>query len=403
MPTPAILASGEINPFALNPNLEPGNLVPVFFATNRIPLLGDEFRQFTIFPDKYLHLGVAQLRIGTKDLPWEKLFSLSTTAATDKRPVLILEAIDQMASLPMDAGEDSLPAESRAFFDAINTALSKSYSKDLLVYVHGANSSVYRACAQAAQFRHFTGRNAVVLAFLWPSAENLLAYSTDVRHAEKTVPAFSRLIRLVAANTHAETLNILAYSAGSQIVSPGMARVGEDAKMQQHTEPLRIGEVYFAAADVGIDTFTKNLQAYIDLPRAVTLTVNPNDTVLALAEGRHRVSRAGRPKAQDVNDDLRQWAQRVSTEGRFDIIGVDAETVPGLAAGSHDFWYAHPWISSDVLIQFIFHADPASRGLVEHSEADRVRYWSFPPDYPERILGIIRNAKDGAHSEMPPQ
>ena len=98
MPTPAVLATGGINPFAVNPNLRPDNLVPVFFATNRIPLLSDEFRQYTIFPDNYLHLGVARMRIGTKELPWEKLLFLSTTAAADKRPVLLLEEIDQMVS-----------------------------------------------------------------------------------------------------------------------------------------------------------------------------------------------------------------------------------------------------------------------------------------------------------------
>jgi len=53
----------------------------------------------------------------------------------------------------------------------------------------------------------------------------------------------------------------------------------------------------------------------------------------------------------------------------------------------------HPWVSSDVLVQFIFNADPGPRGLKENRNEVGLRYWTFPPDYPERIIGILR---DGA-------
>jgi esterase/lipase superfamily enzyme len=394
MPTPAVLATGEINPFAVNPNLNADNNVPVFYATNRIPLLSENDRQYTVFPDSALHFGIAHMRIGEKETPWEYLFSISTATGTDERPVLFMEAVDEMVSVEMSADKTVLSASAEKFFRAIDDAIADSLNKDLMVYVHGANSSVYRACAQAAQYRHFTGRNTVVLAFLWPSAENLLAYSTDVRHAEKTVPAFARLIRLLAANTSAEAINILAYSAGSQIVSPGLARVGQMVADTTGRDALRLGEVYFAAADVGIDTFLDNLVDYIDIPRSVTLTVNPNDTVLALAEGRNKVSRAGRPKEKDVSAAAARFAQEASNTDKFDVIGVDPETVPGLAAGAHDFWYAHPWISSDVLVQFSFRVDPATRGLTAQFNEKGLRYWIFPKDYPDRIVGIINAARE---------
>ena len=99
-----------------------------------------------------------------------------------------------------------------------------------MVYVHGANSTIYRAAAQAAQYRHFTGRNCIVLVFLWPSAENLLAYGTDVRHAKRSAPAFKRFITLLAEYTHAENINILAYSAGAQVASPGLGHPGTENK-----------------------------------------------------------------------------------------------------------------------------------------------------------------------------
>ena len=61
----------------------------------------------------------------------------------------------------------------------------------------------------------------------------------------------------------------------------------------------------------------------------------------------------------------------------------------GMRAVSHDFWYVHPWISSDILTLFLFHKRPADRGLVEAVKDNNIRYWTFTPDYQERIIDII--------------
>jgi esterase/lipase superfamily enzyme len=375
MPTPAIMATGELNPFSINPNLEESNRVEVLFATNRTPMGGGDSRTYTIFPGNELRLGIAHFTIGTKETDWGQIFKLSTSDENRDRPALHLEDLQELAVIPLEDETAKIPKEIESFATSINDVLARSVDKDIMVYVHGANSSIYRAAAQAAQYRHFTGRNSVVLAFLWPSAENLLDYGTDVRHAKKSAPAFMHLIILLNEYTTAKNINILAYSAGSQIVSPGLAILGREKKGESR-QKLRLGEVYFAGADI------------------VTLTINLKDTVLAMAEWHHGVSRAGRPKAEDLSPEAAQWARTASVESRLDIIGVDEKTVIGLSSGAHDFWYAHPWISSDVLVQFLFHADPLKRGLVENYNEHGLRYWTFPPDYPDRIIGIIHDAKE---------
>ena len=402
MPTPVILSTGEINPFELSPEEAQSNFVEVFYATNRGPMGDSESRTYTIFPSDHLRLGTARLRIGKEETPWEKIVEWSTTSKKRRRPLLSLEKIEEKAAIPLE-GSDPAPLSKNHLdiFEGINRELASGIDKDLLVYVHGANSNIYRACAQAAQLKHFTGRDTTVLVFLWPSAENLLAYGTDVRHAKKSAPAFARLLELLAKYTRAEHVDILVYSAGAQIASPGMAFLAEDS-VADYQSKRSIGEFYFAAADIGIDTFLKHLKSYDGIPRSTTLTINENDTVLALAEGRHGVSRAGRPKARDLTTAARLWAKQASRKGALAVIAVDDRTVAGMPTGSHDFWYMHPWTSNDFLIQILFNADPKSRGLVENFTEDGLRYWTYPPDYPERIIEILRAAqKEGQKRRAP--
>ena len=392
MPTPAIVATGELNPFSVNPNLEESNRVEVLFATNRTPMGDDDNRTYSIFPGNKLRVGIVHFTIGGEETDWGQIFKLSTSDENRDRPALHLKDLQELAVIPLDDETASISKEMASLAAHVNDVLARSVDKDIMVYVHGANSSIYRAAAQAAQYRHFTGRNSMVISFLWPSAENLLAYGTDLRHAKKSAPPFVRLITLLNPPTAAENINILAYSAGTQIVSPGLAILGQERKGEKRRQ-LRLGEVYFAGADVAVDTFVAHLQTYFDIPRSVTLTINLKDTVLAMAEWHHGVSRAGRPKAEDLTPEAAHWARNASVESRFDVIGVDEKSVVGLSSGAHDFWYAHPWISSDVLVQFLFHADPLKRGLVENYNEHGLRYWTFPPDYPDRIIGIILEAK----------
>ena len=389
MPTPVAISTGELNPFDLNPNQEKSNEIQILFATNRLPAGKAENRTYTIFPGNKLRMGIARMRIGEKETPWENIFNLSTSAETGSRPALRLEGIQELAQYPLKGSDAAQPANTRLLADLVNKALEGSVDKDITIYVHGANTAIYRASAQAAQYHHFTGQNSVVLVFLWPSAENLFAYGTDVQHALHSAPAFAQLLNLLAKHTDAENINILAYSAGAQIVSPALDIIGRNTGKEERKE-LRLGEIYYAAGDIGVDTFVKHLQSYIDMPRSTTLAMNLSDRVLALAARRNKISRVGRPEEDDLSPEKIQWIQNASTTSRLNIIKVSTETVSGMRPSSHDFWYAHPWVSSDILTQFLFHMPPAERGLVEAVRDDNLRYWTFPPDYPERIIDIIK-------------
>jgi hypothetical protein len=48
-------------------------------------------------------------------------------------------------------------------------------------------------------------------------------------------------------------------------------------------------------------------------------------------------------------------------------------------------------VDTDVLVQFLFQARPAERGLAKYE--DEVRLWFFPPDYPKKANRAIEHLK----------
>jgi len=391
MPTPVMFTSGDLDPFEkAGPKLQTTE-VPVLYATNRLVLIEQPVPLHTILPADDLRMGIAHVRVGDEDLDWETLHRLSTSSDPDNRPIVHLQKLEQMTVLgPGKSPEDSPDAQ--AFFALVNKALAASPNGELLIYVHGSNNTVPRAAAQAAQFRHFTGRRMVVLSFMWPSAGSLLRYLTDVGNAAMSVEPFARLIEVLAQNTTASRIDVLAYSAGAQVVSPALALLGTsrpDEPRAALRQRLRLGQIYFSAPDIDTRRFANELAQYIDIVDRVSLAANLNDSVLRLAAIVGRASRAGRPDASELSAEQTQFLMEATRNRQFDLIAVDPNAIPNLPLRSHSFWYDDPWVSGDILAQFLLRAPPATRGLEEQVGSVGAHYWSFPPDFYDRVYRLF--------------
>lgn len=383
MPAPTVLAQSGHDIFSTNAALEPTNEVQVFYATNRAPLGPRDSRIYTILPTQTLYFGSARVRIGPPQKAWRTLLTLSTTEETGQRPELRLNTLTEAAQIKSSDAGAALSPDARRYFDAIDMAVERSWDKDITVYVHGSNTTLDTAAAQAAQYRHFTGRNSVVLFYAWPSAGMGLRYFTDVQHARLSVPVFTRLIELLALHTRARHINVIAYSAGAQIISAGLAPLGRHAG-------ARLGEIYYAAPDVALPAFVANLPHYVGAARRVTVSVNLNDAVLGISAWFQGVSRLGRPDPNEISEAESRWLVEVSSRLDFDVISVEPNVIPNLPRRSHSFWYSNPWVSSDVLMKLLFHLPPAGRGLMPERTGSGIRYWTFPPDYDQRAAGILQ-------------
>jgi esterase/lipase superfamily enzyme len=391
MPPPIGIQSDGIL-FDLTEGSTDENLLYTLYATNRQPVeTNNKSDHYTIFPSDVLKLGFVVHRVGEGEMSWDEIYKESLEAKRSKELLLIREYAREVVTYDIKDDLMKTSAQADGFFLEINELLDKSIDKDILIYAHGANSNFYRATAQGAQLHHFTGHNSVVLSFSWPSAENLLKYKTDVLHAKQTVPAFARLLELLANHTKAKHINILAYSAGAQVVTPALA-LFEDIypglSKEDLKHKLRIGEVYFASPDTAFKPFAQRYLKFKDIVERTTVNINQNDSVLRFSAFENGMSRLGKPDLSEVTHKELNILIEASKTPEFDLLDVSGSEVLDIG-GAHDSWYNNSWVSSDVLMLLLFNASPLDRGLVEHWYEDGSRAYRFPSDYDTRLHDLV--------------
>lgn len=149
-----------------------------------------------------------------------------------------------------------------------------------------------------------------------------------------------------------------------------------------------MGDVYHAAPDADFRAFVDDLGDYAPLAGRVTAAINMNDSALRLAQVVNRASRAGRPDLRELDAAQTETLLGAVRAGDLDVIQVSPETIPALSRNSHTFWYDDPWVSSDVLVTLLFDLAPAERMLDAAEATDATRYWTFAPDFPDRMPAL---------------
>jgi hypothetical protein len=382
MPPPLAIQMGGERVFDVAPALADGSRIEIFYGTNRLPVGPADRRVYTVAPDRTLRLGTATLRIGEEGSTLDQIREWTTRADAGDRPFLHLESMREAATLPAAGapGPDAL-----GWFAAVDAALAQSRSRDVLIYVHGANTTVERAAGQASQLRHYSGHEAVVVLFAWPTAENFLRYGRDIETAFASAPHLGELIVGLQEHTEARRIDVFTYSAGGTVGSYGLALLAAE----NPEAAAGLGEVYHAAPDADFRDFVADLRVYAPLVGRVTTALNLGDSALRLAEVVNRGSRAGRPDLSELDPEAAGWILGAARDDGLEVLQIHPDAMPDLPASSHTFWYDDPWVSNDVMLTMMLSLPVTARGLEPGVSPAGAPYWTFPPDYPERVRAAL--------------
>lgn len=171
-------------------------------------------------------------------------------------------------------------------------------NRDILVFVHGFNTSFEDARWRAGQIAadsHFGG---VPILFTWPTAGGLLGYASDKDSATASRDSLEELFTEIAKTPGLGRIHILAHSMGCWLT---MEALREIAISGNRDLGGHLGEVMLAAPDIDMDVFAKQM-ARIQ-PAKVTVFATANDRALSLsswiADARPRVGAIDPSKAKD--------------------------------------------------------------------------------------------------------
>ena len=387
-PPPEVIRGGHVDFLAGTPDDEKDNTVSVFYATKRLP--AEDGTWYRKKFDDILRVGSAQLQIGRDGLPWSVLHIEATKASEPRMAFdITLTGVSESAELAPDASLDTLSKGMRAYIDQIDAAMAKAGTDHVTIIAHGAFNSFYYAMAEAAQYRFYTGKRAVVIAYSWPAVENDLAYGRNVKNAEASEAALNRLIKILAKFSKAERINLLGYSVGGRLIGGAMAALADEYAagkgLDKAHEELRLGHLYLTSSDQPLEQFRNYVPSFAKMFDLITVTASYHDPILGRAELTGGGDRLGRPpkptdKKHGPTAAEKQAILAAVQSNRLHLLNLETTDIPGYEF-VHGAWYLNPWVSSDVIVSMNLKLHPSERGLVATGDDYKWPVWFFPPEY----------------------
>lgn len=372
-PMPVIYAPGRIDLCSIIPPQQQTRDVRVFYATNRSAAGPMDNRTYGNGIDATTHLGVSTIQIGKPGTSWSDICDASRNGDIEFR-----------------LSRSSEYSEGTDFDRAIDEQLAISPNHEVNIYVHGFHTDFPIEIEMLAKLAHCGARRGATVLFAWPARQSLFLYAGDVERGRSVAHHLADLIEQIAANTKAENINVLAYSAGAAVATDALLELRErhkNATPEQLQRDLRLGNIIYAASDIDTMTFARQqLEQLKQLATNVIIYISSNDMALRFASLNAGASRLGRP---DTKRFTKAEQEAAAKDAQIQIIDVTDVPGPHGAGGmdGHGYWYANDWIMTDLLVTFRWQITPDQRGLYRKPGLAR---WFFPKDYPEKVTATVK-------------
>ena len=393
MRTPLVYGEGGVDPYAQAAEQHKTTSIEVLFATDRARSDSDvPGERYAARRGTCLLLGSATVEFKSKDESWDALHAatlaqepldLEVVASEEFGPLwttLTVEARDELAQEEM-----FLPGIK--FADALGARLEHCPRKELLIYVHGFNTTHDTTMQQAAQLCHYLARDMPVMLYSWPTRSSVFGYVGDKVESFRSTRNFRELLDFLARQTSLERIHLFSYSAGAPIVTEALLQLclmhrGEDPDEVKRAQ--KIHTVIYAAPDQDLQAFKMMaLDGIGDLVEVFTLYTNSSDTSFGLGKTfLYRDPRLGRPD-EGLTEQDKAGLRELEDSGFVDV--SNAESKAGKSGLGHMYWYQNAWVITDLVLGLRSNLPPAERGLVRGAGES---VWTFPDDYPERVRAI---------------
>jgi esterase/lipase superfamily enzyme len=256
-----------------------GICYPVWFGTDRVPIdASNPALGFGSAPDDRLHYGKRIVRIPLSHQPGELGSPLWRRLLTGVDDRLTLDPATALS-------EDAFVRDVRSFLGTLDPA-----DRNVLVYIHGFNTSFDEAAKRAAQLGFDLKVPGITAFYSWPSLANITAYVGDLSRMEASEQHLADF--LVRATTLVERghVHLIAHSMGNRGLLNAMHRATTQAALRTG---VRFGQIFLAAPDVDARSFAQLASVYPLAAEHTTLYVADQDKALLALEWATAEARAG--------------------------------------------------------------------------------------------------------------
>jgi esterase/lipase superfamily enzyme len=179
----------------------------------------------------------------------------------------------------VEASRDELDEEGLRNQLATNISGRIGSNRDVLLYVHGFNTSYDDARFRLAQIVEDGRFGGVAVLFSWPSSDNLLDYEAARESATASRDALTNLLKDLSEVPDIGKIHILAHSMGTWLA---MEALRERAIAGSPDLNGKLGLVMLAAPDIDLSVFREQL-AGLDASH-VTILISASDKALSLSQ-----------------------------------------------------------------------------------------------------------------------
>lgn len=256
------------------------DVVRVFYGTNRERSADTtEVNNFYASTVGKLDLGFLDVSIPSShtygDVERPSLWRLEFSEDPDKH--VVLQSIE-----PVDRDE---------FVNSLAGHVQRSRKKEAFVFVHGFNVAFDEAARRTAQMAHDLTFDGPPVMFSWPSDGKLSSYVADMDDADASETDFRDFIEMVATESQAKQIHLVAHSMGSRLVTTALNRLAEESK---YREIPKLNEVILAAPDVDANVFKNQIAPRIlSTADRVTIYASSTDRALQASKAVHQGHRLG--------------------------------------------------------------------------------------------------------------
>jgi len=343
---------------------EPWDVVPVFYGTDRGRELTGASTGYGSERARRLELGRALVSVPKAhqlpniERPW--VYRLPFTQI-----VLHSEPEDPRLHFTL---KDVRPLSKEEFLKLIHERLeaSSTYKDHALVFVHGFNTSFEYALYRTAQIAYDIKFDGAPMLYSWPSMGSLTLhdYSHDRESSGQAEPYLREFLELVARDTGAKSVSIIAHSMGNQLLLPTL----RDLKRMAPAD-ITISQVILAAPDVDRDAFENIAHELAGISRGVTMLAASNDIALDIS----RRFWGGVPRAGDVPPD-----GPLVTDG-IDTIDITAVSTKVFALNHSGYADTNALLSDIQLLIQTGERPPDKRvPILERVKTAKGEYWRYP-------------------------